>query len=474
MLKLQEVTVGPIVGETTARRTRIWARGDAHIVNNLPRRCFGAVRFRESAGNDWSGTSYFKMNPNFDMTGIAVLTGLTANTHYDYEVGYFFSDVEMSDVGARKLDWQDASKGKFRSASDDDTEARNLVIGSCRYLLKTFLGSFFDDRGDKTFRSILRQIYDGKVVHQLLMIGDQIYADDLNSFNADKNVDQFNRRYRDAFSQKYIRRLMAQVPTYMTLDDHEIEDNWPSKASGKDWKTLFPVAMHSYLSYQLSHSPNIRVSGKRLVGTPGHLWYDYSDGCTDVFVTDSRTERFPGSEAEEATIAKLDRRMLNDKQLRALKRWMNNGSGRVKIIVTSVPFFPDSKSGEGLDKWSGYQRQRKDILEHIEKNGIRKVVFLSGDVHASFSAELTSPNGVKIVSVVSSAFFWPYPHPSANHFRLRGEIDGGKAGKFILGNASSVVGDDNFTCLRVTPTQLRVEVFGRKGRQLGAAKVHRF
>ena len=26
---------------------------------------------------------------------------------------------------------------------------------------------------------------------------------------------------------------MSRVPTYMTLDDHEIEDNWPAKATGK-------------------------------------------------------------------------------------------------------------------------------------------------------------------------------------------------------------------------------------------------
>ena len=166
--------------------------------------------------------------------------------------------------------------------------------------------------------------------------------------------------------------------------------------------------------------------------------------------------------------------MLSGVQLRALKRWLNDGSGKVKIVVTSVPFFPDSTSGEGLDKWSGYELQRQDILTHIENKQIRKVVFLSGDVHASFSAELTSPAGIKIVSIVSSAFFWPYPHPSARKFQLSGEIDGGKAGKFQLGNASKVISDDNFTRLRVTPTQLRVDVYERKGRRIGNGRVHRF
>ena len=100
-------------------------------------------------------------------------------------------------------------------------------------------------------------------------------------------------------------------------------------------------------------------------------------------------------------------------------------------------------------------------------------MFFSGDVHASFSGEIVSPSKVKIISVVSSAFFWPYPHPSARHFRLTGEIDGGEAGVFRLRNFSKVVADDNFSRVRVTPTQLKVAVFGRKGKQK-QEKIHRF
>ena len=156
-----------------------------------------------------------------------------------------------------------------------------------------------------------------------------------------------------------------------------------------------------------------------------------------------------------------------------LKRWLKDGSGRVKIIVTSVPFVPDSASEENPDKWSGFQEQRQEILRHVERHGIRKVVFFSGDVHASFSGELVSPSGLKIITVVSSAFFWPYPHPSARRFRLSGEIDGGSAGAFSLENFTRVVSDDNFSRVRVTPEQIEVNVFGRKGK-LKQKKVHTF
>ena len=473
MLKLKKLDVGPIVGETTPTRVRVWGRSKSYVIENGTRRCFGAFHYRKVGNQRWSDTQYCKMNPNFDMTGIVIVSGLKTNTHYEFEFGYFYSEVEFDDVEVGQFDWRKASSGRVRTASDNDNRSRSLVIGSCRYLLKTFIGDIFDDRGDKTFRSILEQIDDGEPVDQLIMMGDQIYADDMNAFKPDRTAHQFFERYQSAFSQKYIRRLMGQVPTYMTLDDHEIEDNWPSKASEQDWKTLFPIAVHAYQAYQLGHSPNIQISGNRLVGTPNHFWYKYSDGCTDVFVTDSRTERYPGNNRTWDDPGP-DREMLGPDQLAALLHWLKDGSGRVKIVVTSVPFFPDSASSENQDKWSGFEGQRKKILTQLESNQISKVMFFSGDVHASFSAELISPTGLKVLSVVSSAFFWPYPHPGSNRFRLTGTIDGGTAGNFSLQNASRVVSDDNFTRVDVSPNEITVKVYGRKGGRALSTKTHKF
>jgi alkaline phosphatase D len=468
-MKLRPLTVGPIVGETTPTRVRIWGRSEVSLHENLPMRSFGAVRVKESKPNaPWSTPQKFKMNPNFDMTGVGVVSQLEPSTTYDYQVGHYFSDGEMNDGRFVEKDWEDANKGSFTTASDDPKAPRSIVVGSCRYLLKTFLGDFFDDRGDKTFRSVIGQIEeDARATHQLLMIGDQIYADDLSALNPDKTVAQFYKRYRDAFSQPHIRKLMSLVPTYMTLDDHEIEDNWPAKATDEDKVTLYPNAMHAYQTYQLSHSPGILIQKGNLAGTPSKFWYTYADGCTDVFVTDSRTERLIGERPLR------ERRMLSDEQFKALNDWLVDGSGRVKLVVTSVPFFPDVGDTENEDKWSGFPAQRAAILQVIETHKVKPVVFLSGDVHASMSAELVSPTGLRIYSVISSSFFWPYPHPSARQFQTTGTIDGGEAGEFTLKNASKCISDDNFTRLTISPKKMDVEVFERKGKSV-AATTHQF
>jgi alkaline phosphatase D len=298
-------------------------------------------------------------------------------------------------------------------------------------------------------------IENGERIDQLIMCGDQIYADDLNVVGADIGVDQFNQRYRAVFTTEYIRRLMGQVPTYMMLDDHEIEDNWPESASKQDWVTKFPAAMHSYSTYQASHSPLFSSNQKGMRGTPTHLWYSYQDGCCDVFVLDTRTERLLKSDSPE---------ILGPVQMKQLLRWLQDSSGRAKLIVTSVPPY----ESESSDKWHGFIEQRDQILECIRVNGVKKVVFVSGDVHACMSSQLLlGTDNLKVTSVVSSAFFWPYPHPTRRDFKLSGPILTNTGNQYEIDNASEVHPTDAFTKLTVNTSGLRIEFISRKGDPLG-------
>ena len=66
--------------------------------------------------------------------------------------------------------------------------------------------------------------------------------------------------------------------------------------------------------------------------------------------------------------------------------------------------------GQPQDKWGGYSEQRLRILEFIRNNNIRKVVFLSGDVHVSLAARLQfRQQNIGVYSIISSGFTWPVP-----------------------------------------------------------------
>jgi alkaline phosphatase D len=348
----------------------------------------------------------------------------------------------------------------FRTAAEDKGQSRSFVFGSCRYLLRLFGGSWFDNRGDKTFRSILRQMDQGAQTDILLMLGDQIYADDMNFIDPDQSVDEYNARYREAFSQPYIRSLMSQVPTYMIMDDHEIEDNWPSKATYKDWVVKYPAAMHAYQTYQGSHNPVLpMVEDNKMAGVPESFWYKFQDGCCDFFVTDVRTERHLADDPDE-------RRIMNDRQMAALKEWLADGSDMVKFVVSSVAFVPDpSPPQDSEDMWGGFPQQRGEILDLIRDEGIQKVVFLGGDYHFSMKSELASAGkpDFRVLSVISSAFFWPYPHGSWRSFQDSGQLTAVSPHTYEVVNSSQRFGTDNFTRISVDLQKLRIQIFSRKG-----------
>lgn len=461
-MRIASPTVGPIVGYTTASEARIWIRGEFEARDGAHRRCFGAVRFRERGRKTWSEPQFNKLAAHFDMSGVFVIQGLRPDTGYEYQAGWFFAEADLDSVqqmGANLFQWPELAH-RFTSGTADRNASRSYVVGSCRYLLRLFNGTVFDERGDKGFRTIADQMDKGMQTDALLMVGDQIYADDLNVVSPDVRIDQFLARYRTVFSQEGIRRLMAQVPTYMILDDHEIEDNWPTKATKQDRLTLYPHAVHAYQIYQCSHSPIFEATADgRLDGTLTHFWYRFSDGCADWFVLDSRTER---------SIEPDGRKMIRDTQMRALLEWLSDGSGRIKFVVSSVPFIPDLNNDKD-DKWGAFSEQRDQIISHIHDNRIRKVVFVSGDVHCSFTCQLACPDDPEFLvhQVVSSSFFWPYPHMQENDFAFSGSISTVNGRRYAVRRTSPVHSTDNFARIEASPDELRVSFYERKGERLG-------
>ena len=80
--------------------------------------------------------------------------------------------------------------------------------------------------------------------------------------------------------------------------------------------------------------------------------------------------------------------ILGATQKQHMKNWLlqNNESLRVKFIGSSTPINGLSEHITAKDAWgAGYQAELNEILDFIVTNGIRNVVFLSGDQHWSGS-----------------------------------------------------------------------------------------
>ncbi len=109
--------------------------------------------------------------------------------------------------------------------------------------------------------------------HALLMIGDQIYADEVSPPVRDwirsrrdttqppgeelADFEEYTRLYRDAWGQQEIRWLLSTVPSVMIFDDHDVHDDWNISASWVEemrakpwWHERIVGGFMSYWIYQ--------------------------------------------------------------------------------------------------------------------------------------------------------------------------------------------------------------------------------
>lgn len=455
MPQLLAPTVGPMVGHTTTTQARIWMRGDVVFKDKAVQRCTAAIRYRQAA-QAWSTPFLQKLEPYFDGTAVFVLDGLAPDTRYEYELGWYVGEAPAIGAAAAdtaaQLAWPGVVNAFF--TQPDDSGRRSFALGSCRYLLTLDNATLFDERGDKIFDRISNS-HQAQRLHGVIFSGDQIYADDMNFLGSAATLSEYFEVYRRSFGQPHFRELVSAVPTYMMLDDHEIEDNWPMRADVPGKIKKFRAAFHAYQVYQASHSPLFEVEEGRITGVPNKLWYEFSNGPCDFFVMDTRTERVLNGQPSQ---------MIGGEQMERLLVWLgeNPGAERIKFVVSAVPFLSVLPS-ESADKWSGFPAQRGTILESIQQRRIKNVVFLSGDVHCSFACSARR-NGIEVHQIVSSPLFWAAPH----FLRMGGDFaeplrtDGGT---WELIKRSDVYRNDNFVRFDVNPAakQILVNIYDRKG-----------
>ena len=300
MSDLREPDLGPIIGHTTDTTCRIWIRGtdpdDRGVILNPKRRTVGVIALTEVNGKTIKTPDvfYFRLHRKYDRTGTFMLgedsciisknkSGpLKPNTAYTARVGTlsiddpYDDDMNVSDealvdrLSETKVSWdglfalrKDRSTATFRTfaARDNRPGKLSFILGSCRY--PGFLGKIKE--ADEIFGPLLQEAVgkgpsgSSRRTEFVLMVGDQIYADKLTPDIPIGRADtpqEFQDRYHEAFGCRNMRELLSKVPTYMILDDHEIEDNWTWYHIEKcDKRPLFNCAIGAYLSYQWSHSP---------------------------------------------------------------------------------------------------------------------------------------------------------------------------------------------------------------------------
>lgn len=463
MGSLREPTLGPIVGHTTDHSCRIWIRtgdpADTGAILSENRRTIGVItvlKNKKADATDPTRTAYFRLQREYDRSGTfnlgidPSLRGegaafvLKANSLYTVRVGTIALDdaypdeesISSEELAAKLPDptvWLDdlmrldpaASEAEFRTFPTNSKKL-SFLFGSCHYP-----GLLWKKRhSDRIFGPMLDQgsiSRFGSKPRFNLMVGDQIYADMFNRHipvGLADTYEEFQERYQSAFGTPNIRKLMRKMPTYMILDDHEIEDNWTQdRITDRSKRVLFNIAIGAYMSYQWSHGPRQNKYQRR-------LFYDFDCGGFPFFVLDERTQRFKEDDSGLEDNHMLGRPSFDPEneptQMDHLCNWLteHKDDERPKFIVSPTVFVPNGietagkadshdRNKEKNDSWPAFPATRRRLLQHIINNKIQNVVFLSGDIHCSNVARITFGGSVeaetlKAYSVVSSAFYWPF------------------------------------------------------------------
>lgn len=457
-------TVGPIIGHTTTSHARIFLRGDS-----IKNACvFAGIRYRPLGDENWSSGVFAELEQVRDMSAILVLNDLAADTLYEYQAGWFSPMKPVRFIETLQdlpLQWPPQIH-RLRTRSSQATQPRAYVVGSCRYLRLTAGIAAEPHLGDRIFAAITRLAEQAEPpLSAMLMTGDQIYVDDLNLIAPDRELKEILLKYRVAFSQPHIAKLMSALPTYMILDDHEIEDNWPANRIKSD-DFLYANAINAYELYQTSHGPAHELSADGQFNSKlEKYWYQLTDGDIEWFVTDSRSRR---------NLATNDRRILDIEQEQALCAWLINSPARVKFVVTSAMFYPDNKRPDN-DAWKGFPAQRLRLLETIRTHAIKNVIFVSGDVHGSLTSRLTHSTDPRfdVHTIVSSPLCNSklLPYAKASTFLLDQPLARTAAGDYRHQLTSEVISQDNFAHLVVDSQQVHVRYHDRDGGLLQAVSI---
>jgi len=150
--------------------------------------------------------------------------------------------------------------------------------------------------------------------HFILMMGDQVYIDEDKQNIFEEFLESpppvrrkaLAEKYRMNWSREPVRRVMANVPTYMMWDDHDIRDGWGSLASdsetlvqlyprGKDIflksTAFFEDARDVYWHFQACHNPLAFPGQPPLHNERRAMPYVFRCGRLMVLMLDSRGER---------------------------------------------------------------------------------------------------------------------------------------------------------------------------------------
>ena len=203
-------------------------------------------------------------------------------------------------------------------------------------------------------------------------------------------LSDYRLRYATYRTDTDLQDAHARHPFIAVWDDHEIaNDAWSGGAANHnpelgegDWATRRAAAYRAYLEWMpiRESAEGVHLYRSFRFGSLAHLVMLDTRGLRDQQVTPN----------DLAGLVRESRTLLGAAQERWLFDQLQSSSragGRWRIIGQQLMFSRLALPGRPVvlaDEWDGYQAARERVVDFIEKERIRDVAILSGDVHSSW------------------------------------------------------------------------------------------
>ena len=329
--------------------------------------------------------------PTFCVRGrhyaIAYVKGLEPGTRYEYTV----------ELDGERV-WPDAGSAMPPPSirTPKEGERHRLIFGSCRvgyphehpYDLtkdESPLGREVDALRAYALR--MREQPPEEWPHLLLMIGDQVYADEVSphvksfiqnrrdtSEGAGEQVADFEeyvRLYHEAWGDPVIRWLLSTVSTAMIFDDHDVHDDWnTSKAWLEEyrakpwWKERIAGAFMSYWLYQhlgnlspRDHDADEILQRARRTPDLGDYLHEFAlrtdrepTGARWTYCRDVANSRVVVVDSRAGRVLDGTRKMVDDDEWRYIEEHAHGGFNHL-FIASSLPFLLP-RAVHDLEAWN--------------------------------------------------------------------------------------------------------------------------
>jgi hypothetical protein len=277
-----------------------------------------------------------------------------------------------------------------RTVADD--HGLRIAFGSCRCAYPNeppwTLTKDADDRGREhdALRALalgMRGQQPADWPHLLLLLGDQVYADEVAPSTADfirarrdtdeppglqiADFQEYCRLYRDAWSDPAVRWLLSTVPSAMIFDDHDVIDDWNTSC---DWV----VAQRAEPWWD-----------ERVIGAFASYWcYQHLGNLSPEDREDDACYRAVRAAEGDAAAIVRDFALRADREVAGARWSYKRDIGRTRIVVMDSRagrvLEPGSRSMVDAEEWAYIEQATRGDFDHVLL-GTSLPVFLGRGMH---------------------------------------------------------------------------------------------